>query len=377
MDGMAKKSRHGTGSIYRRPNSPYWWAKYFVDGQPRYESTKKTEKTEAARFLQSRLGAVANQTLPSRRTEKIAISDLLALVLDNYRRNGLRSISDAERRIRLHLKPHIGAGKAASFGTSEVARYIGLRQEEGAANESINHELNLVRRGFNLAYRADPPLVSRVPHIERLSVDNVRRGFFEHGQYLALRSHLPLHLQVFLVLAYNTGARRSELLGDNRKDRKREPLRWDQIDFKAKRIYFPRTKNGDARTVPFIEDMEQWLRAAWDAHQRDWPQCPYVIQHAGRPVFDPRKTWKRACIAAGVPDLWRHDLRRSAVRNLDRAGVPQKVAMAISGHKTRHVFDRYNIVSDSDLREAALKLDAYREGQKAAKAESGDATPVH
>lgn len=377
MDRMAKKSRHGTGSLYKRPNSPFWWVKYFVDGQPCYESTKKTEKTEAARFLQSRLGAAANRTLPSRRTEKITISDLLGLVLDNYRRNQYRSISDAERRIRLHLTPHLGACKAASFATSEVSRYISVRQDEGAANESINHELNLVRRGFNLAYRADPPLVSRLPHIERLSVDNVRRGFFEHGQYLALRSHLPLHLQVFLALAYNTGARRAELLGDNRKDRKREPLRWEQVDFKAKRIYFPKTKNGDARTVPFIEDMETWLRAAWDVHRRDWPQCPYVIQLAGRPVFDPRKTWKRACTAAGVPDLWRHDLRRSAVRNLDRAGVPQKVAMAISGHKTRHVFDRYNIVSDTDLSEAALKLDAYREGQKAANEGSGDVAPVN
>ena len=321
MDRMPKKSRHGTGSLYNRPNSPFWWVKYSVDGQPRYESTKQTERAKAVLFLQSRLGAAANRTLPSRRTEKLAISDLLALVLDNYRRNGLRSISDAERRIRLHLTPHLGTCKAAAFSTGETQRYIAARQAEGAANETINHELNLVRRGFNLAYRADPPLVSRVPHIERLSVDNVRRGFFEHGQYLALRSHLPLHLQVFLVLAYNTGARRSELLGDNRKDRRREPLR-----------------------------------------------CP---------VFDPRKTWKKACIAAGVPDLWRHDLRRSAVRNLDRAGVPQKVAMAISGHKTRHVFDRYNIVSDSDLREAALKLDAYREGQKAANEESGDVAPVH
>ncbi len=357
---MAKKSRHGTGSLYRRPNSPYWWAKYFVDGQPRYESTKKTEKTEAARFLQSRLGAVANRTLPSRRTEKVTISDLLDLVLEDYRRNGHRSISDADRRIRLHLRPSVGDCKAAAFATSEINRYIGLRQSGGAANETINHELNLVRRGFNLAYRLDPPVVTRVPHIERLSVDNVRRGFFEHGQYVKLRAHLPFHLQVFLVLAYNTGARRAELLGDNRQDRKRAPLSWTQIDFAAKRIYFPKTKNGEARTVPFIEDMEQWLTAAWEDHQRNWPQCPHVIQCAGRPVFDPRKTWKKACIAAGIPDLWRHDLRRSAVRNLDRAGVPQKVAMAISGHKTRHVFDRYNIVADSDLKDAAEKVDAYR-----------------
>jgi len=161
------------------------------------------------------------------------------------------------------------------------------------------------------------------------------------------------------VIAYNTGVRRSEVLGDNRKERRREPLRWEQVDRQAKRIYFPKTKNGEARSVPFIGDMEEWIETAWEDHKQNWPDCPYVVHKHGRPVYDLRRAWSKACKALGLPELWRHDLRRSAVRNLDRSGVSPKIATAISGHKTRSVYERYNIVADRDLEDAAQKLERY------------------
>jgi integrase len=83
-----------------------------------------------------------------------------------------------------------------------------------------------------------------------------------------------------------------------------------------------------------------------------------VFHRGGRPLTDFRKSWRTAVRLAGCPGRIPHDFRRTAVRNLVRAGVSRSVAMKTTGHKTASVYARYAIVSDQDLREAAAKLAA-------------------
>jgi integrase len=90
----------------------------------------------------------------------------------------------------------------------------------------------------------------------------------------------------------------------------------------------------------------------------DNPRARSRTDRVGQRIRDPRKAWESACKAAGLPGLLIHDLRRSAVRNMEQAGVPRSVAMKLTGHKTENVYRRYAIVSDADLDSAAQKLAA-------------------
>jgi integrase len=192
------------------------------------------------------------------------------------------------------------------------------------------------------------------PHFPLLQEDNVRTGFFEPDQYRAVLSRRPAHLQPVIAFAYVTGWRiPSEVL----------TLEWRQVDFDGREVRLDpgQTKNREGRVFPFTPDLEALLRAQQamtDALKPTKGIIPFVFHRYGRRVTKFPKTWRDACVAGGCPGRIPHDLRRTAVRNLVRAGVSETVAMKLTGHKTRSVFERYNIVSDGDLREAVAKLAA-------------------
>jgi integrase len=180
-----------------------------------------------------------------------------------------------------------------------------------------------------------------------------RQGFFEREQFEAVRRHLPEHLQPVVAFAYITGWRTpSEVL----------PLTWAQVSFSGGvvRLEPGTTKNDEARTFPFTDELRAILEMQPEqttAIERATRQIlPSVFLRNGRPIKDFRGAWRSACRKAGLPGRIPDDFRRSAVRNMVRAGVPERVAMQLSGHRTRSVFERYNIVSEQDLQEAAAKL---------------------
>ena len=121
------------------------------------------------------------------------------------------------------------------------------------------------------------------------------------------------------------------------------------------------TKNDDGRVFPMTVELRAVLDQQWQVTQALAKTgrriCPWVFHRRGEPIKSFIATWRTACRRAGCPGRIPHDFRRTAVRNLVRAGVPERVAMQLTGHKTRSVFERYNIVSSGDLRRAALLLD--------------------
>ena len=179
----------------------------------------------------------------------------------------------------------------------------------------------------------------------------MRSGFFEQEQFEAVLRHLPQHVVPVAQFAFITGWRTlSAIL----------PLQWRQVDFQAGIVTLDpgTTKNKEGRLFPFTADLLALL--AEQKTKREDPLCPWVFTYKGEQFKSYKRAWKTACRKAGLPGIIPHAFRRTAVRNLVRASVHERVAMQMTGHKTRSVFDRYNIVSQGDLFEAAKRLDLFR-----------------
>ena len=139
-------------------------------------------------------------------------------------------------------------------------------------------------------------------------------------------------------------------------------LTWSQVDLQAGTVRLEpgTTKNQEGRTFPMFPELRAVLegqRARMEALQREQQRIiPWVFHRRGEPIKSFRRAWKTDCKKAGQPGRIPHDFRRTAVRNIVRRGIPERVAMTLTGHKTRSVFERYNIVSQGDLREAGRRL---------------------
>jgi len=343
------------GSIYKR--GKVFWIQYYRNGKPYRESTKSRKETDAKRLLKKREGEISEGKLPGIYFDRVKFDELAEGFLRDYRINQRKSLVRAERSIG-HLKRYFEGYRVPEITSPKIEAYIESRLDEGAANATINRELSALKRMLNIGARQTPPKVDRVPYIPMLKENNIRKGFFEHGEFVALRDAIPEYLKGFVTFAYKTGWRVSEIAG----------LTWNQVDRDngIVRLEVGETKNDDARTVYLDDELQGIFHKQWENRKRSRKLTPYVfpnIDGTGQ-IKDFRGSWKKACEDANIGKRLFHDFRRTAVRNMVRAGIPEGVAMKISGHKTRSVFERYNIVNDADLQLAAQKQELYLQTQK-------------
>jgi integrase len=341
----------GSGSIYKQKDSAVYWVKYYRNGKSFRESTRTTNKQEANDFLKQRLGEIATDNFYGPIAERVTIAELADDFLRDYRINERRSIDDVEARWKLHLQPFFGHMRACEVSSDLVARYVDSRRQEKASNATVNREMAALKRMFRLGLQCTPPKVNRVPRIPRLAENNIRKGFLEDGQFEKIISYCPeLWFRAIVEVGRTYGWRIGELI----------QLRVRQVDLLAKVIRLDpgTTKNRDGREVSMTQNAYALLSACVSGKQPD----DFVFTRAnGIPVRDFRETWRNACVAAGVPNLLFHDLRRTAARNLRRAGVAEGVIMKIGGWRTRSVFERYAIVSQTDIAEAMRKLEVVQQ----------------
>ncbi len=346
---MAKGER-GTAKPYLR--GKIWWIRYSVpgEGQERFESSKSTIKNDAIRLLNKRRKEIDDRQITS---TDATVSDLLRLYLEDQRRQQRHSHKQADGYVRLHLEPAFRKIKASALTTKMIKAFIDQKQVAEYANASINRWLEALRRAYTLGLKELPPLVYVAPEIEDLMLDendNVREGFLEHEQYARLRDELPDHQKLILVIGYHLGMRRGEIL----------KLRWDQVDWDANliRLEKKQTKGKRARNAPLYGELRAWFEMTYSA--RD-PNCPFIVSWKGHGITEAKTAWKKARERAGIPGLLIHDLRRTAIRNMIRAGISEKRAMEISGHKTNNIFKRYDITDERDIQADGERLARYLE----------------
>jgi len=359
-------ARREFGFLWRRGN--IWWLRYRVAGREHRESSHSTSQREAEKLLDKRQAELSVGILTAPDAKRVTFPDLAQIIRDDYKVRGRRSTVTLEGSLQ-NLEAFFGACRALAITSDRITTYERERLDAGAARATVNKELAALRRAFNLAVKARRLPPSAKPAISTPDPHNARSGFFEEADFRAVVAELPEALRPALQFAYWTGWRvQDEVMA----------LTWAQVDFGAGivRLEPNTTKSDQGRTFPFaaLPELATLLHRQRE-HTRETERrlgqvIPYVFHRNGKPILSYYGAWHAACKRAAIvkregletvirPRLLGrtpHDFRRTAARNLIRAGVPQHVVMKLCGWKTDAMFRRYAIVDERDLRDAVELL---------------------
>jgi integrase len=370
------------GYLFQRGN--IWWFQFYQDGQRVRMTSESDDKDVAKRLLKDHEARVTLKQPFVVQSARVTYDEIRKDLLAHYEATGDRDLVEAGWRLK-HLDRAFRGIRASRITGAVITDYIAQRQKEEIvspkkkhrrrpANGTINREVGVLLRMLRLGQEHGK--VARLPIVHKPKEAAARSGFFEPDAFAAVRAQLPADLQVAVTLAYTFGWRiLDEVLS----------LETRQLDLAASTITLDpgSTKNDDGRVVYLTPELTTMLTAHVERVQAlgrelerviPWLFPHFAKPHRGAQRQDFRKAWKTACKRAGYAGMLRHDFRRTAARNMVRLGIPERVAMTITGHRTRAMFDRYNIVAPADLQEAARKLGAS--GLATIPATAGQVRPI-
>jgi|SRR5579871_2421051 len=260
-----------------------------------------------------------------------------------------------------HLLQHLGNRRADQLTLKDIDAYRNARFAEvsqrkaNPAPGTLDREVALLRRILNYSVTCGEFQRNPLDGVKLLRKPNVRRTVVNEEAFQKLLDAAEEAFRPILLVAYDHGLRKGEILD----------LRWEQLDLREGviRLAPQDTKGGEHRAVYLTK---RTLDAINRLPRRLHAEHVFVNPETGEAWVEVRRMFQRACEAARLTGVWLHDLRRSFVTNARRRGVPESVVMKLSGHRTRSVFDRYNVVSEDDLKSAVRQLEAGAAAERAA-----------
>jgi integrase len=381
----------GEGSIYQKADGRWMYSimhhgKRLTKslGTRDYDKALKEYKKARNEFG----GRIDRGELEPSGVKHFTIGELVTDYIKHCRDNGKKSLYVIEKVLGKLQKDRtfLPGRKVASLQTRDFELYRDREVSNGVSHSTVNFRFTLLRAAMNLETKKTPSRIGKVPFIPAVTVDNIREGFLEYDDHYSVLDALPRSLKALFVIAFHSGCRLGEILN----------MKWPDVDWKNRVIRLPKTKNGKKRNLPFWGGIEEHIKSQ-KAYRDEWhPDCEHLFvwmapdceitrggirSVPGAPIQDFRDSWSSAVKRAHeanknvMPDLLFHDLRRSGVRVMvQEAGIPESQAMLISGHLTRSMLERYNIVSLKNVQDAGAKLDTWSKSRAGSKPSSTTAT---
>jgi integrase len=353
---------YGLGGVFKVGD--LWHVRYSSNGSQIRESTHirisgpegspefQKSENKARQFLRRRLDEIAAGNFAPKQN-RLTLDECLDAYLAAYKLRGGRALRTTELVLR-HVRKYFAGYRAPHVNGKKLRAYVLHRKEQGAADASVHRELAHLRASLTLAVRDEQ--LSKVPDFPVIKLNNARQGFIKPADFTRLRAECRTELlQDFATFLYWSGWRSNEA----------KTLEWKDIDLAESciRLRSENSKTRQRRKLKLFGELKEMIarRVA-----RRCPDSPFVFcRKDGRALGCVADAWKAAALRAGLGHITPHDCRRSAIRNLIRAGVPTSVAMEWSGHKSFTTFKRYDITADDDMDEAADKVAAYVAAEQA------------
>lgn len=354
-----------TGGRYYLRGGRWWIAYWNGEKEIRESAGRFADEKQAAKLLESQLKKVAAAEISNQiftPPKKKNVSEVLDQFEDRY-----KLVGKYHAQLRSEVKfvrERFGSMSCKQITENLLREWQLEMKDAGAANGSINKKLWVLLKALKMA-KLPTPSVAKLS-----TVGTARQGFFEPHELRHVLSILPGYLADAVLCCWLTGWRAGEVMGKKKlfvvnteKVHKFVPgLQWSDVHGNMLTLPAEKSKNREARKCPITGELAELIERR---EKLKMPGCSMIFHRGdGSPIGDYHHVWKRATKLAGCEGRVVHDLRRSRVRALTRAGVPETVAMRLTGHRTRKVFDAYNISSETDLMDAQQRTEVYLQQQE-------------